>query len=164
MVASWSAHMFLPHLKRKARAIMDMRQWLKFSSEVASCRDATRADVVAIHQHVLKSTTSAGAVRDLRDMRERRDSKLRVRSSENLEPYSAHLSRCEFQVPVEKLLWHGESVRVCTSRTAREPYAGCSKRPSSEAAGESKPEAYPRGTLRLSMNRERSWRSFSASC
>ena len=67
--------MFLPHLKRKARAIMDMRQWLKFSSEVASCRDATRADVVAIHQHVLKSTTSAGAVRDLRDMRERRDSK-----------------------------------------------------------------------------------------
>jgi hypothetical protein len=31
--------------------------------------------VVDIHQHVLKSTTSAGAVRDVRDMRERRDSK-----------------------------------------------------------------------------------------
>jgi hypothetical protein len=61
-------------VKRKARAIMDMRQWLKFSSKVASCRDATRADVVAIHQPVLKSTTSAGAVRDVRDMRERRDS------------------------------------------------------------------------------------------
>jgi hypothetical protein len=45
-------------VKRKARAITDMRQWLKFSSKVASCRDATRADVVAIHQHVLKSTTS----------------------------------------------------------------------------------------------------------
>jgi hypothetical protein len=30
--------------------------------------------VVDIHQHVLKSTTSAGAVRDVRDMRERRDS------------------------------------------------------------------------------------------
>jgi hypothetical protein len=49
-------------VKRKARAIMDMRQWLKFSSKVASCRDATRADVVAIHQHVLKSTTRAGLV------------------------------------------------------------------------------------------------------
>ncbi|HZD13007.1 MAG TPA: hypothetical protein VE177_05760, partial [Candidatus Binatus sp.] len=39
---------------------------------------------------------------------------------------------------------------------------GCSKRPFSKAAGESKPEAYPLGTLRISMNRERSWRAFSA--
>ncbi len=68
--------------------------------------------------------------------------------------------------------------------------AGCSKRPSSKAAGESKPEAYPLGrtvrrirsttsvrgrseskpeayplgTLRISMSRERSWRAFSAAC
>ncbi len=39
---------------------------------------------------------------------------------------------------------------------AQEQLAGCSKRPSSKAAGESKPEAYPQGTLRISMNRERS--------
>jgi hypothetical protein len=32
-------------------------------------------DLVAIHQPVLKSTTSARAVRDVRDMRERRDLK-----------------------------------------------------------------------------------------
>ena len=31
--------------------------------------------MVVIHQHVLKSTTSAGTLRDVRDMRERRDSK-----------------------------------------------------------------------------------------
>jgi hypothetical protein len=49
-------------VKRKARAIMDMRQWLKFSSTVASSRAATRADVVAIHQHVLKSTTRPGSL------------------------------------------------------------------------------------------------------
>ena len=78
---------------------------------------------------VLKSTTRTGALRDVRDKRERRDSKRRVRSSENREPYLAHLSRCEFQVSVGKPLWHGESVRVRTSRTAREHYAGCSKRP-----------------------------------
>jgi len=41
--------------------------------------------VVDSHHHVLKSTTSTGA-RDARDMRERRDSKVGVRSSENLEP------------------------------------------------------------------------------
>src|SRR5713226_7402545 len=41
--------------------------------------------VVDSHHHVLKSTTSTGA-RDARDMRERRDSKFGVRSSENLEP------------------------------------------------------------------------------
>src|SRR5438477_5069179 len=38
------------------------------------------------------------------------------------------------------------------------------KKTVSKAAGESKPEAYPRGTLRISMSRERSWRAFSASC
>ena len=71
--------------------------------------------------------------------------------------------------------------------------AGCSKNMSSEAAGESKPEEVPTalcgavrpfneswrtekplqrvqalkisiGTLRISMSRERSWRTFSASC
>jgi hypothetical protein len=57
---------FLAHLKRNAHASVAMRQWLKFSSKVAFRCDATRADVVAIHQHVLKSTTSAGAVRDVK--------------------------------------------------------------------------------------------------
>jgi stress-induced morphogen len=61
--------------------------------------------VVDIHQHVLKSTTSAGAVRDVRDTRERRDSKFDVRGSKfrkprtsNLEPsldYSGSSSGCE---------------------------------------------------------------------
>ncbi len=32
------------------------------------------------------------------------------------------------------------------------PLAGCSKSLSSKAAGESKPEAYPLGTLRISMS------------
>ena len=34
---------------------------------------------------------------------------------------------------------------TCTSRTTGAHQAGCSKRPSSKAAGESKPEAYPLG-------------------
>ena len=34
--------------------------------------------MVDIHHHVLKSTTSAGAARDARDVRERRDSKFRT--------------------------------------------------------------------------------------
>ena len=38
----------------------------------------TYAGLVVIHQHGLKSTTSAGAVRDVRDMREWRDSKFRT--------------------------------------------------------------------------------------
>jgi stress-induced morphogen len=59
---------------RNARASMAMRQWPKFPSKEVSCRDETQEDMVAIHQPVLKSTTSAGAVRDVRDMRERRDS------------------------------------------------------------------------------------------
>ena len=76
MVESWSAHVFLSHLKRNARASIAIRQWFKFPSKAVSCRDATQATVVAIHQSMLKSTTSAGAVRDVRDMREKRDSKL----------------------------------------------------------------------------------------
>src|SRR5438552_18077921 len=36
------------------------------------------AGLVVIHHHGLKSTTSAGAVRDVRDMREWRDSKFRT--------------------------------------------------------------------------------------
>ena len=38
------------------------------------------------------------------------------------------------------------------------------KKAANEAAGERKPEAYPRGTLRILSNRERSWGSFSAAC
>ena len=34
---------------------------------------------------------------------------------------------------------------VCTCGTTEEPHAGCSKSPSSKAAGKSKPEAYPLG-------------------
>ena len=34
---------------------------------------------------------------------------------------------------------------VCRCRTTEEYHAGCSKSPSSKAAGESKPEAYPLG-------------------
>jgi len=37
------------------------------------------------------------------------------------------------------------------------------KKSSSKAAGESKQEAHPSGTLRISMSRERSWGAFSAS-
>ena len=62
MVASWPAHSFLFHVKGKARAIMDIRQWLKFFGKVTSCRGAIRMDVVAIHQPMLKSTTRAGLV------------------------------------------------------------------------------------------------------
>ena len=32
---------------------------------------------------------------------------------------------------------------------------------SSKARGEKEPEAYPRGTLRIPSNRERSWKAFS---
>ena len=59
MVASWSAHMFLPHLKRNARASMAMRQGFTFSSKAVSSRDTMQAPVVAINQTVLKSTTNA---------------------------------------------------------------------------------------------------------
>ena len=62
MVASWSAHMFLPHLKRNARASMAMRQGFKFRSKAVSSRDTMQAPVVAINQPVLKSTTNAEAV------------------------------------------------------------------------------------------------------
>jgi hypothetical protein len=50
--------MFLPHLKRNARARMTMRQGFKFASKAVSSHDTMQAPVVAIHQHVLKSTTS----------------------------------------------------------------------------------------------------------
>jgi hypothetical protein len=66
--------MFLPHLKRNARASMAMRQGFSFPSKAVSSHDTMQVPVVAINQPVLKSTTSAGAVRDVRDMRERRDS------------------------------------------------------------------------------------------
>jgi hypothetical protein len=41
---------------------MAIQQWHKFSSKVLSCRDEMQIDMVAIHQHGLKSTTSAGLV------------------------------------------------------------------------------------------------------
>jgi len=47
--------------------------------------------VVDIHQHVLKSTTSAEAVRDVRDMRERRDPKFDVRGSKFRKPRISNL-------------------------------------------------------------------------
>jgi hypothetical protein len=54
---------------------MAIQQRHKFPSKVLCCRDEMQIDMVAIHQHGLKSTTSAGVVRDVRDMRERRDTK-----------------------------------------------------------------------------------------
>jgi hypothetical protein len=50
---------FLSHLKRNACASTVIRQWPKFPSKEVSCRDETQEDMVAIHQPVLKSTTSA---------------------------------------------------------------------------------------------------------
>ena len=48
----------LAPIRRNDCASMAIQQWPKFPSKKVSCRDATRADVVAIHQYVLKSTTS----------------------------------------------------------------------------------------------------------
>ena len=50
--------MFLPHLKRNARASMTMRQGFTFPSKAVSSHDTMQAPVVAINQTVLKSTTS----------------------------------------------------------------------------------------------------------
>jgi len=47
--------------------------------------------VVDSHHHVLKSTTSAGAVRDVRDMRERRDPKFKVLGSQFRKPRTSDL-------------------------------------------------------------------------
>ena len=47
--------------------------------------------MVDIHQHVLKSTTRAGVVRDVRDMRERRDPKFDVRGSKFRKPRISNL-------------------------------------------------------------------------
>ena len=63
MVASWSARVCLYAVRRNACASMVIQQWRKFPSKVVSCRDEMQLDMVAIHQHGLKSTTSAGAVR-----------------------------------------------------------------------------------------------------
>ena len=52
------AHMFLPHLKRNARASMAMRKGFTFPSKAVSSRDTMQAPMVAINQPVLKSTTS----------------------------------------------------------------------------------------------------------
>jgi glycopeptide antibiotics resistance protein len=41
---------------------MAMRQWPKFPSKEASCRDKAQEDMVAFHQSVLKSTTRARLV------------------------------------------------------------------------------------------------------
>ena len=53
-----AAHVSLPCLTRNVRASMAMRQWLTFPSKEMLCCDVTQAHVVAIHHHVLKSTTS----------------------------------------------------------------------------------------------------------
>ena len=44
-----------------------------------------------------------------------------------------------------KLLWQTRTSLTYTFGVTGEHHAGCSKRPTSKAAGESKPEAYPRG-------------------
>jgi len=45
----------------------------------------------------------------------------------------------------EKLLWQTSTSLTYTFGGTGEDHAGCSKRPTSTAAGESNPEAYPRG-------------------
>ena len=47
----------------------------------------------------------------------------------------------------EKLLWQTRTSLTYTFGVTGEHHAGCSKRPTSKAAGESKPEAYPRGCV-----------------
>ena len=74
MVASWSAHAFFSQLKRNARASAAMQQWLTFlwKRVVLSRHDLSAAlsTVVAMHQHVLKSTTSdSGRVSDAQNRR-----------------------------------------------------------------------------------------------
>jgi len=54
---------------------MPIRKRFGFPGKEESYGQVTYAEVVVIHHDVLKSTTSAGALRDVRDMRERRDSK-----------------------------------------------------------------------------------------
>ena len=44
-----------------------------------------------------------------------------------------------------KLLWQTRTSLTYTFGVTGEHRAGCSKRPTSKATGESKPEAYPRG-------------------
>jgi len=46
---------------------------------------------------------------------------------------------------MEKPYGYAAALTALTSVTREGPPAGCSNRPSSKAAGESKPEAYPRG-------------------
>jgi hypothetical protein len=78
VVASWSAYVLLLHIERNACASMAMQKWLRFPCKGESYGQVSYVGVADIHHHVLKSTTSAGAVRDVRDMRERRDSKFRT--------------------------------------------------------------------------------------
>jgi hypothetical protein len=70
--------------------------------------------VADIHQCVLKSTTSAGAVCDVREVRERRDPKFWARSSENNEPCSLVLhpmsSRCLSKILVAR--WESNSSHI----------------------------------------------------
>ena len=66
MVASWSAYVFLSHLKRNVRASMVIRKQFGFPCKEESRVEVAHSYVVDIHHHVLKSTTSAGAVRDSR--------------------------------------------------------------------------------------------------
>ena len=67
-----------------------------------------------IHQRVLKSTTSAGVVCDVREVRERRDQKLLAQSSENNEPCSLVLhpmsSRCLSKILVAR--WESNSLHI----------------------------------------------------
>ena len=65
----------LVHLKRNVYASMLGQKQAVFSFKQESRIESTHSGMVDIHHYVLKSTTSAGAVHDLRDMRKRRDSK-----------------------------------------------------------------------------------------
>jgi hypothetical protein len=54
---------------------MPIRKRFGFPGKEETYGQVTYAEVVVIHHDVLKSTTSAGVLRDMRDMQEKRDSK-----------------------------------------------------------------------------------------
>jgi stress-induced morphogen len=78
VIESWSVHVLLVPLKRNAHASRFIRKQFGIPCKEKPLTEAARLALVDIHQYVLKSTTRAGAVRDVRDMRERRDSKFRA--------------------------------------------------------------------------------------
>jgi hypothetical protein len=65
-----------PHARRNVCAGTAIPKQFGFPCKEGSQCEVPNPYLVDIHQVVMKCTTSAGAVRDVRDMRERRDSKL----------------------------------------------------------------------------------------